>query len=260
VTAPTATIVQPAPQPAPLLPAGPSGSSKPVKVPGLGPVDPRVALVAAVGLALVVYIIYRRRTAAATDTTVTDPLTGLTQTPADGSTGGSYVNPNPGASGSDTVDLTSGPAQETWGEQAIRALVSVNYDEQFAGNTIGAYLARQAISSEQAQAVRTAWAIVGHPDPDVSIVLETTGPAPGNGGGTTPVTNPPPHTQHSYTIVHGDTLESIAAKLHVSEPTLYSENATAIEAEAKRRGLSGSDDGHPGKLGWWIFPGTVLHY
>ena len=59
----------------------------------------------------------------------------------------------------------------------------------------------------------------------------------------------------TYTVVSGDTLSGIAAKKCGGAgkwPALYNANAASIEAEAKRRGKSGSDHGH------WIFPGQVL--
>lgn len=59
----------------------------------------------------------------------------------------------------------------------------------------------------------------------------------------------------TYTVVRGDTLSGIAAKNCGGAgkwPALYNANAASIEAEAKRRGKSGSDHGH------WIFPGQVL--
>jgi nucleoid-associated protein YgaU len=128
----------------------------------------------------------------------------------------------------------------------------------YASNTIGAYLARQAISAEQANAVRTAWALIGHPDPDVTIVLTTGGSTPGGPVVPGPI-NPGPAT-HAYTVVHGDTLESISSRFHTTVSALYAANSTAIEAAAHAHGYTSSSQGHPGHPGWWIFPGTVLHY
>lgn len=58
-----------------------------------------------------------------------------------------------------------------------------------------------------------------------------------------------------YVVKKGDTLWKIAAK-HCGGssnwPKLYDANVDTIEAEAKKRGKSGSDRGH------WIWPGTIL--
>ena len=59
----------------------------------------------------------------------------------------------------------------------------------------------------------------------------------------------------THTVVSGDTLWAIAQKYlgaGSKYPQIYELNKDTIEAEAKRRGLRGSDNGH------WIFPGTVL--
>ena len=59
----------------------------------------------------------------------------------------------------------------------------------------------------------------------------------------------------AYTVVSGDTLWGIAAKMlgNGSKWTsIYDANAGAIEAEAKKHGKRSSDHGH------WIWPGEVL--
>lgn len=58
-----------------------------------------------------------------------------------------------------------------------------------------------------------------------------------------------------YTVVSGDTLWGIAAKMLGSGSKwmqIYDINAETIEAEAKKHGKSSSDRGH------WIWPGEVL--
>jgi nucleoid-associated protein YgaU len=228
-------------------------------LPGVGNVPKEWAYVGgAVLVGILVWWYKRRLTAASDSTTVTDPLTGLQQTPADANAGIGYSNPFPGNVGSSTVDLTGSGPLPPWGQRATDALKTVGYDELFAANTIGAYLARQAISNEQANAVRTAWALIGHPDPDVTIVLTTGGSTPG--GPTVPGPSNPGPATHAYTVVHGDTLESIAGRFHTTVAKLYAANETVIENTAKAHGYTGSDQGHPGHPGWWIFPGTVLHF
>lgn len=59
----------------------------------------------------------------------------------------------------------------------------------------------------------------------------------------------------NYTVVSGDTLWGIAARLcggSSNWPRLYDANAETIEAAAKRHGRASSDHGH------WIYPGEVL--
>lgn len=91
----------------------------------------------------------------------------------------------------------------------------------------------------------------------------TTSPTPPSGPGpaqepppnppnTKPPVKPPPKKQETYTIRSGDTLNQIAEKFKVGEPSLYSTNENVIESTARAHGFSSSDDGH------WIFPGEVL--
>jgi len=70
-----------------------------------------------------------------------------------------------------------------------------------------------------------------------------------------PQTRPSPPPAKNYTVVPGDTLWDISARFlgaGSEYPRLYEANRDTIEAEAKRRGMSSSENGH------WIFPGTVL--
>ena len=58
-----------------------------------------------------------------------------------------------------------------------------------------------------------------------------------------------------YTVKSGDTLWDIAKQYlgsGVQYVQIYNDNASVIEAEAKKRGKTSSENGH------WIFPGTVL--
>lgn len=64
-----------------------------------------------------------------------------------------------------------------------------------------------------------------------------------------------PEKSNSYTVVSGDNLWNIAKRFYNSGlewSKLYSANKEAIEATAKNRGYSSSDNGH------WIFPGQIL--
>ena len=66
---------------------------------------------------------------------------------------------------------------------------------------------------------------------------------------------PAPPQPNTHTIVRGDTLWGIAQRYYGDGSLytrIYDANREAIEAEARRRGMQGSNRGH------WIFPGTVL--
>ena len=67
---------------------------------------------------------------------------------------------------------------------------------------------------------------------------------------------PPPTGMRAYTIVSGDTLSGIAAKLHLASwyHNLYQPNMAVIEAAARAHGQPDSNGGN------LIYPGTVLHY
>ena len=83
----------------------------------------------------------------------------------------------------------------------------------------------------------------------------------GGSGSAAPLANTPPQERPSppqpktRIIVSGDTLWGIAQRYYGSGAQytrIYDANREAIEAEAKRRGRTGSNHGH------WIYPGTVL--
>lgn len=66
---------------------------------------------------------------------------------------------------------------------------------------------------------------------------------------------PAPPQPKTHTIVSGDTLWGIAQRYYgngAQYGKIYEANRETIEAEAKRRGKQGSNNGH------WIYPGTVL--
>lgn len=137
---------------------------------------------------LVGYAYWRRRGSTSStgiDPNAIDPLTGLTYAAEAAQTSG-YVNPNPGASGADTVTDTSTTAITTnvqWSNAVESALGGI-YDEAFITSTLGKYLAGQPLTSDEAMLVRAAWAFVGHPPDDKQIILTTTGSTPGGSNGT----------------------------------------------------------------------------
>jgi LysM repeat protein len=192
-----------------------------------------------------------------------------------GSVGGSdsFQNPVPGASGSDVIDTGTGgkpTTNDAWANAALEALGGF-YDGPFVVTTLGKYLSGQPLTQDEAQLVRSAWALVGHPPDDKPILLVGGGSTPGTPPPSSPppaappppAAVPPPSTQPSpvvrtYTVHSGDTLSGIAAAHHTNTATLYSHNAGVIEAAAKAHGKSSSRGGSHNEPGWWIFPGTVL--
>jgi LysM repeat protein len=241
-----------------------------INLPGVGSVPKTGLYVAgAVVVGVVGYAYWKRRQSAAVavDTTT-------------GSVGGSdaFTNPNPGASGSDTVDVSGSSGKPTtndaWANAALEALGGF-YDGPFVVTTLGKYLSGQPLTADEAQLVRSAWAFVGHPPEDKPILLAGGGSTPGTPGpvGTPgpepspaplpspspPATNPSPSPAvRTYVIRSGDTLFGIASRYHVSESTLYTRNAGVIEAAAHAHGKSSSRGGPHNEPGWWIYPGTTL--
>lgn len=147
-----------------------------VDLPAIGRVDKKYMYAA---LALVVGIVgyawWNRRASAAADTPTVDPTTG-SQDPA---SGGAYVNPRPVQS---TIDQTSDTIDTNveWTQAVTEKLSLMFYDATFIATTLGKYLARQPLTTDEADLVRTAWAFQGKPPegPD-SFTLSNTG------GGTT---------------------------------------------------------------------------
>jgi len=156
-----------------------------IDVPGVGPVERKWVYIVGAGAAgIVAYAYWKRRQSSAAPTL--DTTTGSLGADS------SFANPNPGASGSDSVDVTSGTAvttNEQWAAKVAEGL-DLLYDSQFVALVLGKYLGRQPLTAEEADLIRTAWALYGHPPaPDVALVLTGTGPAP---GGTPPPSSPPP--------------------------------------------------------------------
>lgn len=161
-----------------------------VNVPGAGKVDRRVVIgvgVAVVGL--LGYMWWRRQQLPST-TDIAAGADGALYDTAEGS--GAYQNPNPRASGSDSVDESDSPdTQMEWTDLATSKLIEQGRDPAYVGLVLGKYLAGLALTSEEAALVRTAWAYAGKPPggPD-SITLVTSDSTPGQR--TTPGRRPLP--------------------------------------------------------------------
>lgn len=144
------------------------------------------------------YLWYRKKkaaaAAAAVDTSGTTQLD--TSTGSVGDTG--FTNPVPGASGNGgTVDTTGGTGitdNAQWTQAVLQKFADMGsvYDPLYAAQTLGAYLAGQDLTQDQATLVRAAWAIEGQPPQGAPpITLTQTGSQPGGGSGT-PTPPPPP--------------------------------------------------------------------
>ncbi len=154
-----------------------------VKLPGLGPVDRKWLVIAGAGGVILVGYMWLRRRANNAAAGAVDPATGSV-----GDTG--FNNPVPGASGSDTIDNTTPGTITTnaqWVNDAATRLGDL-YDAQFVIATLGKYLDGQPLTHDEANLVRSAWAVSGHPPVgDPPIILSQTTSTPGG-----PTPTPPP--------------------------------------------------------------------
>jgi len=94
-----------------------------------------------------------------------------------------------------------------------------------------------------------------------SLIVSKSGGSGGPNTTSPPLQNQPqqerpsPPQPNTHTIVSGDNLWSISQRYYgtgTRYTQIYEANKDAIEAEARRRGMQGSNRGH------WIFPGMVL--
>lgn len=169
-----------------------------IDVPQVGPVKKQYLIVAVAGVAgFVGYSYLKARKGASSsaatgagsiDPNAVDPATGLTYGDELAAGSSSYSNPNPGATGSGSVSSTNQITTDTqWAQAVENDARMASYDPTWLGQTMGAYLDRQPLTSDQAAAVRSAWALYGHPPSNQPIVLTTTGGSNG-GTGTAPAT------------------------------------------------------------------------
>jgi hypothetical protein len=84
-------------------------------------------------------------------------------------------------------------------------------------------------------------------------------PAPGN----TPSPASPTSSSKTYLVVTGDTLASVAKKLHLTPNELYNDNRAVISLVSSRHGGPYWDTGKPTKsppAGVKLYAGTILSY
>lgn len=150
-----------------------------VKVPGAGNVQRRYVVGGAVVVVAIVGYAYWRRSRAA-QTVGIDTTTGS----VGGS--GSFVNPVPNADGFSSVsDNPTGEIRtdDEWARAVAEDFAqSQTYNAAFVQVTLGKYLAGQGLTSEEADLVRAAWALRGHPPSGIGITMATSGGAPGTPG------------------------------------------------------------------------------
>jgi len=144
----------------------------------VGPVDRRYVYVGVGAIALIVGFAYWRRRRAA-QTVGIDTTTGSVSGSSD------YVNPNPGASGSDTEGDPSVILTDSQWVQAVLSdfATSDTFDPGYAQIVLGKYLGGQPLDTDEQNLVRAAWALEGHPPSNAPIIpLTSGGGSPGQPG------------------------------------------------------------------------------
>lgn len=160
-----------------------------VTLPAIGTVERKYVLAGgAVVAGIVAYAYWKHRSAssAANAASAIDPATGLPYSAENQATTG-YVNPNPNADGSSTVSGTGAITTDAQWTADVETKLTGLYDATFLVNTLGKYLAGQALTSDEALLIRAAWAVSGHPPGNQQIILTTTNPNPGGGTTTGPI-------------------------------------------------------------------------
>lgn len=123
------------------------------------------------GAAALVFWWWRRGAETAPAETDTSQLPG---------TGTGYVNPNPNASGHDEVDdgTDDGPLTgPQWSQKVILEMPLYGWEPDFVARTLGKYFAGAVLNANEAELIRSAWALFGKP---------AGAPAINTGGSTTP--------------------------------------------------------------------------
>lgn len=166
--------------------------SETIDVPGVGPTKSGYVYAGvAASLAVIVYAWWKRRNAAPAvdpNAILADPMltqnSGGTTTPGISTTVSSEV-PDPGSLPPTT--------NSDWAQRATTILVNtLGYDPQTVAQAIGDYLARQPLSTTEANLIRVAWGQLGRP-PVGDFPINTT---PSSGG-----TSPPPAPNPVYSVV-----------------------------------------------------------
>lgn len=214
--------------------------SQPVNVPAVGPVQRRWVIWGGLAvLALVGYAYWQRSRQSGT---MIDPSTGT----MDAGDGG-YQNPAPTSPPSGLVDDPNViSSNDEWARRAVDALTSIGFNAQYAATTIGRYLSGQELSPEEADVVRTAFALVGEPPNQLALVVrqQPNGPTPSSG-------------TESRAVSEGNRVSDVVASVRSYRPT-YSEaellqaNPGASVARANANGYISASNPDKGDS-YWVF-------
>lgn len=176
-----------------------------IKIPGIGPLEKKYAIIGAAGVAgFVGYAYWRNRQAAADDTTVTDTtdtsgLDTATDAASDpyvygsgdgGYSGGSPVYQSPINSFPTPPSGTTPTSDPEWYQNASNWLINAGVDSQAAGHALSLFLADLCMTQAEADYVRQAKGALGDPPQthhNIQICTVTT-PPPTTGGTATPPT------------------------------------------------------------------------
>lgn len=133
-----------------------------MKIPGIGPVEKKWVYIAAAATAGIVgYAYWNKSRAEAAESEVSD----YTEGPGYAMDSGvdEYVNPG-GSQPPVEEDYVSAPTTNAeWAQKAVAILVETGYDPIEASLAVGRYLARQTLTSTQANMIRAASAQLGPP-------------------------------------------------------------------------------------------------
>ena len=153
-----------------------------VKLPGIGKVKKVYVYVGvgAVGI-LAAYIMYRRNQAASEDVTPEDANLGEGLVTGAGSD--AYQGANAGGSDSEQPGDDIPTTNTEWTQRAIEYFSWL--EPGYVANTIGKYLAKQGLTSEEADFIRQIWGVLGKPPEGPSTIVMS-------GGTNTPGTTPDP--------------------------------------------------------------------
>lgn len=102
-----------------------------------------------------------------------DPATG-TASPG----GGEYVNPAPRTTPDPDPAKLAPTTDQEWVARALEKMTW--FEPGYLTTTLGKYLARTPLTSEEASVVRSAWGLLGKPPGGQQITLTTAGGTPGN--------------------------------------------------------------------------------
>jgi hypothetical protein len=162
-----------------------------VKIPGIGPVEKKwVYIGGAFVVGIVGYAYWNKSRADAAETEVSD----YTEGPGYAMDSGvdEYVNPGGSQAPVEEDYVTAPSTNAEWAQKAIAILVDTGYDPIEASIAVGRYLARQSLTSTQANMIRAASAQLGPPPVgDFPITITPTTPTPKPDEPKPPVVKPP---------------------------------------------------------------------